>query len=370
MTLSPMDDFPIHQVAEPIRRVATSDRNFYDRYYFNAHPIGEDLFLIAGLGVYPNLGTTDAFACVVHKGHHHVVRASRELGEDRMDTQVGPFRVEVLEGLKRLRIVLEPNEWGLSFDLTWEGSVPAHEEPRHFVRTNERVTIDTCRLAQTGRWSGHLDIDGTHFDATPDIWWGARDRSWGVRPIGEPEPPGIGIARMPGGFFWNYAPLQFEDFSIFYMCQERADGSRELEEAVRVWPEHTGRPVESLGHPVHELEFAAGTRRVVRATLHLTEPDGTPMSVVITPIVPVYLGVGTGYGSDIDWRHGMYQGPLKVEGFTITTAEAAERAGMMNLVDAAALCELNGPDGPVGYGLWEYIVIGANEQYGFKGWDD
>ena len=35
--LSPLDDYPIHQIAEPIRHVGTSDRNFYDRYYFNLH---------------------------------------------------------------------------------------------------------------------------------------------------------------------------------------------------------------------------------------------------------------------------------------------------------------------------------------------
>ena len=36
---------------------------------------------------------------------------------DRMDTTVGPFRVEVLEGLKRLRFVLEPSEHAVACDL-------------------------------------------------------------------------------------------------------------------------------------------------------------------------------------------------------------------------------------------------------------
>ncbi len=35
--LSPLDDYPIHQISEPMRFVGTSDRNFYDRYYFNIH---------------------------------------------------------------------------------------------------------------------------------------------------------------------------------------------------------------------------------------------------------------------------------------------------------------------------------------------
>ena len=65
--LSPLDDYPVHQIAEPIRHVATSDRNFYDRYYFNLHGCSDELFLVMGLGQYPNLGTTDAFAVVLRK---------------------------------------------------------------------------------------------------------------------------------------------------------------------------------------------------------------------------------------------------------------------------------------------------------------
>ena len=40
----------------------TSDRNFYDRYYFNCHPCSDELFLVMGMGQYPNLGVQDAFA--------------------------------------------------------------------------------------------------------------------------------------------------------------------------------------------------------------------------------------------------------------------------------------------------------------------
>ncbi|HEY7200842.1 MAG TPA: hypothetical protein VIC57_11540, partial [Candidatus Dormibacteraeota bacterium] len=72
--LTPLDDYPIHQVAEVMRHVGTSDRNFYDRYYFNCHRCGPDLFLAAGLGQYPNLGVVDAFAVVATGGRHHVVR--------------------------------------------------------------------------------------------------------------------------------------------------------------------------------------------------------------------------------------------------------------------------------------------------------
>ena len=88
--LSPLDDLPIHQVAETMANVGTSDRNFYDRYYFNLHGCDDDFFLAGGIGQYPNLDVTDAFVCVNHGDTQTVVRASRPLGLDRLDTRVGP----------------------------------------------------------------------------------------------------------------------------------------------------------------------------------------------------------------------------------------------------------------------------------------
>ena len=64
LTLSTMDDYFVHQFPEPVQHVGTSDRNFYDRHYFNVHAGRDDFFLIMGLGQYPNLGTQDGFVSV------------------------------------------------------------------------------------------------------------------------------------------------------------------------------------------------------------------------------------------------------------------------------------------------------------------
>jgi hypothetical protein len=365
--LSPLDDYPIHQISEPIRHVGTSDRNFYDRYYFNLHGCSDELFLVTGMGQYPNLGVQDAFAVVIRNGIHRVVRASRELGNDRMDTSVGPFRVEVLEGLKRLRVVLEPNEFGISMDAVFEGGMQAFHEQRHFIRQFGRVVFDTSRLAQTGFWTGTLQIGDESFEIAPDRWWGTRDRSWGVRPVGEAEPPGIRATTPLVGGLWSYAPMQFRDYSIMYICQESGTGERALEEAVRI--PALGRPgqPEQLGRPEFDFEFVSGTRRVKRARLHLMEPSGRKLEIAVTPLLPMYVGVGTGYGFDADWRHGMYQGALKVEGFTLDTRDPANKARLFGLVDNVARFEL---DGDVGYGLFEYMLMGPNARFGFKNFED
>lgn len=362
MSLSPLDDYPVHQVAEPIRRVGPSDRHFYDRYYFNLHALDEPLCLIAGFGCYPNLGVVDGFVVVVHESTHRVVRTSRELGLDRMDTSVGPLRIEVLEGLRRLRLALDPNEWGIEADLVFEASMPAQEEPRHLWRQNHRVVFDTMRLAQTGRWSGSLTVGGRSFPVAPDRWWGCRDRSWGVRPVGEPEPPGIRATRPPS-MFWNYAQAQFDEFSVIYMAQEDRDGTRVLEEAVRVWNDPE-RPAEHLGRPEHALSFVEGTRTVDGATLTL----GPLGAVTVTPGLAVHLGIGTGYGRETDWGHGMYQGPLEVQGMTVDLDAPETAARKVGVVDTVARFTL--PDGQVGHGLWEYAVGGPHDRYGFESYTD
>ena len=215
MPISPMDEYCAHQTHETFDYVYTSDRNFYDRYYFNCHSSSDELFLVTGLGQYPNLGVTDAFVSISHGTDHYVVRASRELGSDRLDTSVGPFRIEVLEGLQSLRLTCAPNEWGVSFDLVWRGAVPALEEPPTFTRTHGRIMQNVTRYAQVGCWEGTLEVAGQTYEVTPDRWKGARDRSWGVRQgVGAPEAPGIRVKDMKAGvagFFHNWMQMQFDD---------------------------------------------------------------------------------------------------------------------------------------------------------------
>src|SRR6478735_7909133 len=237
MPLGPFDEFLAHQTSETFDHVATSDRNFYDRYYFNMHSSSDELFVIFGLGQYPNLGVTDAFITVSIGTEQHTVRASRELGSDRMDTAVGPLGVEVIEGLRTLRVWCEPNEWGIEADLTFTGSVEALLEPRTFTRVFNRVQQDVSRYAQVGGWSGTLSVASKHFEVTPDRWQGVRDRSWGVRPVGEAEPPGIKArqAREGYGFRHDWVPMQFDDHMLKVQIDRDADGHRHVEESMRVW---------------------------------------------------------------------------------------------------------------------------------------
>src|SRR6188508_693042 len=186
----PLDEFPIHQVGQSLEHVGTTDRNFYDRSYFNAHDRTGDLFLVTGYGVYPNLGVKDAYA-TLHRGDtQYAVRFSDALDDDRMTQAVGGYRVEVVEPLRRIRLVCEADDPGPSLDITWEGSFPAVHEQPHVMRAGARAVLDACRFAQLGTWEGVIRLGGEDLAVTPDRWVGSRDRSWGIRPVGEGEPAG------------------------------------------------------------------------------------------------------------------------------------------------------------------------------------
>ena len=76
--LTKADDYPVHQLPEPIAYSGT-DRNFYDRYFFNGYTLDGHVFFACALGVYPHLNVMDAAFSVIVDGVQHNLRASRLL---------------------------------------------------------------------------------------------------------------------------------------------------------------------------------------------------------------------------------------------------------------------------------------------------
>ena len=89
--MSGFDEYPIHQIPEPLRILGTSDPRAYERYWFTAADLAQDVLLVIGFGFYPNLGTADAFAILVHEDTHTTVRAHRALEDDRTDIGTGRY---------------------------------------------------------------------------------------------------------------------------------------------------------------------------------------------------------------------------------------------------------------------------------------
>lgn len=364
--IGPMDEFPVHQAPLPLARPTSSDRNFYDRCYFNAMSPSSETVLITGVGYYPNLAVKDAYALVRRGNEQTALQLSdafNPVTENRLAQQVLGYRIEVTEPLRRVRLILEETE-GIAFDLTWNGSFDVVQEERHLLYNGVKPILDAQRFAQVGSWTGELAIDGETTRIDGD-WMGSRDRSWGIRPIGESEPAGRPQDPPMEGFWWLYVPLRFEEFSIIVIIQEEPNGFRTLNDATRIWAD--GR-VEQLGWPRIEIDYAPGTRHPVAARLHCTAFDGSPVLVEVEPKVGVALHVGGGYGGDPDWGHGHWMGEKFARRMTydLTAPEIAGRIPF-GVIDHAASARCGDAQG---FGLFEHASMGRHDPTGFKDWSN
>jgi hypothetical protein len=359
---APLDEYPIHQAPLPISRVISSDRNFYDRCYFNVHDHTGEVFLVSGLGVYPNLGVIDAYAAARVGNRVWSVRFSDALGERSLDQQVGRYRIDVLEPLRRLRLTCDAPDSSLDFDLQWTGSFPAVQEEPHLMLSGERAIIESSRFCQLGSWSGSLRIGDREFAVCDERWSGARDRSWGIRPVGEGEPPGRAAESMTG-FWWVYLPLRFETCALIVILQENPDGYRTLSNAKRIWPD--GR-VEQLGWPRAEISYEPGTRTPTAVRIHLTDGTGKPVCVELEILTSLPLHVGAGYNGDPDWTHGRWMGRnwSSTGVYDLTDPAVAGRIPW-GVTDHLAKATM---DGEEGWGMFEHASIGRHDPTGFADW--
>lgn len=85
MALSKGDEFPIHQTPEPVAYAGT-DRNFYDRYFFNGYASDGSGFFALAFGVYPHLDVADAHFSFIRGSTQYCLHASCELGMERMQS--------------------------------------------------------------------------------------------------------------------------------------------------------------------------------------------------------------------------------------------------------------------------------------------
>lgn len=189
-TLTPYDEFPVHQSSYPFSYIPSTDYSWDDGYYFSVCNPDLGIFLATGLRVMPNTDLVGGYALLQIKGHHHAVRFSR-CWRQSFELKIGPYRLEILEPLKKIRLVLEENESGQTFDIIWEGVVPPFLEKHHFAYNRGRLTTDQSRYCQPGRCSGFIAFKGQKWELQPDKWGGQRDHSWGLYlpwPLLEPDP--------------------------------------------------------------------------------------------------------------------------------------------------------------------------------------
>jgi hypothetical protein len=360
MELDPLDEHPIHQVPLSMAYVATSDRNAYDRCICQGIDQQTGSVFLTGLGVYPNLGIIDAFMSLRRGDTQWSLQTSGVRPADKLRQQVGPYHLEVVEPFRRLHLVGDADEHGLGFDLWFESDYDPQREPQHvkFGGPADSVMLDGCRYAQLGAWRGEIRVAGETTSVDPAHWTATRDRSWGIRPVGEAPPLGRPGTKEPG-IWYLWAPLKFEDFGMHVMVEEDPDGFRTLNYAVRFWPSATGRKVEQLGWPEIDIEYRPGTRYPERARLRLKTVDRKPLEVdlALSPGIPLHVGCGYGSG-DGDWNHGRWMGESWARVLTFDYQDPEVQARLpRGPIDHVARATV---DGQTGHGIFEHGTIGRH----------
>ena len=359
MTLTKGDDFPIHQTSEPIAYAGT-DRNFYDRYFFNGYGAeGDDYFALA-FGVYPHLNIADAAFVIIGDGVQTALHASRWLEMERMDLAVGPIRIEVVEPLHKLRLIVDAKDQGLAADVTFEGRAFPIEEPRFIRRQGPRAIMDYTRLTQNGRYQGWIERDGKRTNV--DGFMGTRDRSWGVRPIGARDAQEIVPPVLPQ-FYWLWGPSNFPSGSFFFHSNDDAAGAPWNRRAV--WsPEGHPQQVE-IDDCAIAVEWKSGTRHARRAVVSWSDPSGRS-EIVYEPEFEFYM-LGLGYGHP-KWAHGTAHGRLEVEREDMKLADVDPR--LPHHLHIQAISKVTWRNGlgesQVGRAILEQLVFGPHAPSGFK----
>ena len=373
--LTAADDYPVHQTPEPIALV--TDRNFYDRYFFNGYSPDGSIFFAAAMGIYPALDVIDAAFCVTVDAVQHNLRASARLSGERMVLRVGPISIEVNVALSQLTLLVAPNDSGIAAELRFTGRHFPVEEPRFTRRVGTRLFMDYTRMTQNGRWSGWFEIAGNRH-AVDARYVGTRDRSWGIRPVGKPDAQPAPVAPQ---FFWLWTPCNFDHFSLFLHTNDDGHGRPWNRRAV-IWrdgedPQNIAKfdasaIIESEA-PDIRYDWAVGSRRVRQITCELGEGTRLTLTPMMTPAASramvqghFYMN-GLGYTHPI-WGHGMDHGDIDVAYDTIDLATVTDGdfANLHVQTMASAVLEQDGRTHH-GRGVIEQFFIGPHADAGLTG---
>ena len=357
-----------HQIVDTFATVGQSDRSWAEKIWGSLAKADGSLQVDFGLGRYHNRGIMDGFGGVSRGREQWIVRGSRELAPAWEEASVGPIRYEIVEPLKRVRFVLEPNDvQPISFDLVLTGVMAPSFEDRNTMRDPRtgRIDVDVIRYHQTGHVSGTLTVDGETHEVTPDEWFGARDHSWGVRQgVGEPTTdtiPSVLATNISARSMMLWSPAFFR----------RPDGSYyeiAMHLASRAWGEFahvheadgTQIPIRTVAP---NLTYDPVTRFVQGGEIKLTMGSGEErVFEVEAPGPSGFFLRPAGYGKWGDTLHGTWRGPLAVDGEYFADCWSPENHPLLGQLRDTPIKVREGD--AVGFGIMESIMSGEWPEFG------
>ena len=341
MAITEKDEYLIQQAAGTVDIGVNDDTDFMDRLYFGCHNPEGTLFLVAGLGTYPNINIMDGYVIVRHNNVQHNLSLSRHLQDelayteqgDRANTRLGPLSIKVIEPLKRWGVYLGDNDAGIRCSLEFEGRTP----PYGATAPNGRYY---WHYNQTGRYKGSITIDSQQFNV--DGFVGARDRSRRGRHGGEG-------GAMSGHFFIQ---VHFSSFCLSLVYGPLWGGIVGFCLGAILKEDGSVTPIVEMRH---RIEFMPTVRALTRVEMLLKDGNGEERRVTVKPISPAIYLNGGGYN-----RHGEDRGPLSIEGEQWDVSQPAglgsPRFGFHEYIAEFQL------DGETGVGILEASFSPVKEQ--------
>ena len=359
------DDMLGHQTSSPMSQPAMADVGgavFTERFWYMGTlvPDGSVVFG-AGLGYYPNRGVMDGYAGVTIDGVQYSFRGSRHTERNPLRTEIGPFRITVREGLQSHRIELEGSGEGLSLDLEYQASLPPNDEGRDILERLGVVIADVQRYVQFGYYTGWIEVNGRRISFDGKQFWGARDRSWGLRLEARTDethhPP---VTRFKP-LLWVWFCAQFNDHGIHFFLKETAPGETRSFVGNETYAEF-GKAARAIRAVEHELEWFDDLygQHIKSGVFVIHFEDGT-QRVLKMQALPgrFYLKAGL-YGGLDGWFQGDDRGGLHCTQDVWNHADPVTRAKLRTLAEQVVEFD---DGGVIGYGTIQSGVAAGYPKY-------
>ncbi|MDE3204542.1 MAG: hypothetical protein KGQ66_09995 [Acidobacteriota bacterium] len=353
-----MDEFPYHQITQTFAGVGGSDPQWNDGHYICACDEAGTVALASNVRLYQNNDVLDGFVCIRHRGRQHNIRLSRRLRPDMNHLGVGPLHMEVVEPMKTVRLVLEPNEYGISLDLTCHTVGVPYMGPIEVNRVDGRLLGERATYELAGRCKGWVEVDGDRTTLETESSAFFRNHSWGYQGgrggprYGAPT----GSKRHPGVRQWVL--FSMPDHSGFYF-EDPSGRSAAGRGAIL----QSDRPV-PVAAVRHDLEFYPGGGRVRRGSFELDDAEGTTRSYTFEDLGWVYCQGGGYFGGFNDGLgQGVFRGDLHTEGEVWDVShptlieDVTGRQFEFDHAWAESFVKLAGPEGQTGLAHFECVVV-------------
>ena len=282
-TLTAADDSYTHQVVAPAVATAYVDPAWAERCWHVVY-LGDGWTAGAGRAVWPHGGRHTARAGLNTGGVQYARRTEQpyEIGDDPNRGQVGPIRIETIEPLREIRLIVDEPGLPFGFDLRYVARFPAVPTDRNLVEREGEILTDYMNFFQSGVYSGVVHADGE--ERRIEGRAGFRDRGWGLRKSEGPARRGFHIA----------CNIEFEDESLYSLLYETGSGRRVFTNG---WVIDNTGVTDVVTAIEHDLVFDGV--HLVRGTMNYTFRSGETREVNLTPEGSLWIGT-LGYTADAE----------------------------------------------------------------------